>query len=162
MQQAGYAGGPGVGIPGTHSSGNAPPQFAYPFHSIISDEYYDDFSDSYDNYSRSGPSNNDAPHNDQAVFGNANLMRGAGRGQGIQKQKPQNPQSVSKTLGNVFSQEWKELLKFMAVSKGGNTKLPKGMEPMSYRPNNLPKQSEAEIKKVNQLVEENRREYMLK
>ena len=40
--------------------------------------------------------------------------------------------------------------------------MPKGMEPMSYRPNNLPKQSEAEIKKVNQLVEENRREYMLK
>lgn len=49
----------------------------------------------------------------------------------------------------------------MAVSRG-NTKVPKGMEPMSYRPNNLPKQSEAEIKKVNQLVEENRREYIQK
>ena len=49
----------------------------------------------------------------------------------------------------------------MAVSKG-NPKVPKGMEPMSYRPNNLPRQTDAEIQKVNKLVEENRREYMLK
>jgi hypothetical protein len=35
----------------------------------------------------------------------------------------------------------------MAVSRG-NTKVPKGMEPMTYRPNNLPKQTEAEEKKV--------------
>ena len=27
----------------------------------------------------------------------------------------------------------------------GNPKVPKGMEPMSYRPNNLPRQTDAEI-----------------
>jgi len=43
-------------------------------------------------------------------------------------------------------------MKFIAVSKG-STKVPKGMEPMTYRPNNLPKQSDEEVKKVNKLVE---------
>ena len=55
LQQAGYAGAPGVGIPGSQSSALVPPQFAYPFHgSFLSDEYYDE--DSYGSYSRSGNS----------------------------------------------------------------------------------------------------------
>ena len=82
MQQAGYAGAPGVGIPGGQSTGSAPPQFPYPFHSFVSDDY-DDYTDSYGSYSRSGHSADAQPYNDQAVFGNAHLMRGGPRGQGI-------------------------------------------------------------------------------
>lgn len=84
MQQAGYAGAPGVGIPGGQSTGSAPPQFQYPFHSFVSDDY-DDYSESYGSYSRSGHSAEAHPYNDQAVFGNAHLMRGGPRGGGIQK-----------------------------------------------------------------------------
>ena len=62
---------------------------------------------------------------------------------------------MPRTLGNVFSQEWRDLLKFIAVSKG-STKVPQGLEPMTYRPQNLPQKSEAELERVNQLVEENR------
>lgn len=80
MQQAGYAGAPGVGIPGSASTGSMVPQFPYPFHSFVSDDFDDD---SYGSYSRSGISADGQPYNDQAVFGNAHLMRGGPRGQGI-------------------------------------------------------------------------------
>jgi hypothetical protein len=50
-------------------------------------------------------------------------------------------------------------LKFIAVSKG-STKVPQGIEPMTFRPGNLPQKSESELAKVNQLVEENRKEYL--
>ena len=51
------------------------------------------------------------------------------------------------------------MLKFIAVSKG-STKVPQGLEPMTYRPQNLPQKSEAEMMRVNQLVEENRAQYV--
>lgn len=68
MQQAGYAGAPGVGIPGAQATGGAPPQFPYPFHSFAG---YDDdeYTDSYGSYSRSA--NSEMQYNDQAAFGNA-------------------------------------------------------------------------------------------
>jgi hypothetical protein len=47
--------------------------------------------------------------NNQSMFGKSNMS------------------SVPKTLGNVFSQEWRDLLKYIAVSKG-TTKVPKGMD----------------------------------
>jgi hypothetical protein len=62
MQQAGYAGAPGVGIPGSTSTVNVPPQFNYPFHSFSADDYYDE--DSYGSYSRSGHSADAQPYND--------------------------------------------------------------------------------------------------
>jgi len=51
--------------------------------------------------------------------------------------------SVPRTIGSVFSQEWKDLLKFIAVSKG-STNIPQGLEPMSFRPGNLPPKSNEE------------------
>ena len=62
---------------------------------------------------------------------------------------------MPKTLGNVFSQEWRDLLKFIAVSKG-STEVPKGLEPMNFRPPNLPQKSEEEAARTNELVEKNR------
>ena len=52
-------------------------------------------------------------------------------------------------------------MKFIALSNG-STSVPEGIEPNSYRPENLPKKSEAEKLRANQLVEENRRQYMEK
>ena len=52
-------------------------------------------------------------------------------------------------------------MKFIALSNG-STKVPAGIEPNSYRPQNLPKKSEEETARVNALVEENRRQYMEK
>ena len=72
-----------------------------------------------------------------------------------------NFSGVPKTIGNVFSQEWRDLLKFLAVSKG-TTEMPQGIEPMSFRPNNLPPQSLEEQRRVTQLVERNRKEYIEK
>ena len=51
--------------------------------------------------------------------------------------------TAPRSIGSVFSQEWRELLKFIAVSKG-TTELPQGLEPMSFRPGNLPPKSEDE------------------
>jgi hypothetical protein len=51
----------------------------------------------------------------QSYFGNKNLS------------------SVPKTLGNVFSNEWRDLLKFIAVSKG-NTNMPQGLDQINTRP----------------------------
>lgn len=59
---------------------------------------------------------------------------------------------MPRTIGNVFTQEWRDLLKFIAISKG-STSVPQGIQPLSYRPPNLPPKSEEEQKKVNQLVE---------
>ena len=50
-------------------------------------------------------------------------------------------------------------MKFIAISNG-STNVPQGIEPNSYRPQNLPKKSEEETLRTNQLVEENRRQYM--
>ena len=69
--------------------------------------------------------------------------------------------TMPKTIGNVFSQEWRDLLKFIAVSKG-TTEVPKGLEPMSFRPENLPPKSHEEQQRVNQLVEKNRKDYIAK
>lgn len=68
---------------------------------------------------------------------------------------------MPKTIGNVFGQEWRDLLKFIAVTKG-NTDVPTGLEPMNFRPSNLPPKSTEEQKKVAKLVEQNRKEYIAK
>lgn len=52
-------------------------------------------------------------------------------------------------------------MKFIALSNG-STKVPHGIEPNSYRPQNLPKKTEEETARTNALVEENRRQYMEK
>jgi len=67
--------------------------------------------------------------------------------------------AVPRQIGRVFSQEWRDLLKFIAVSKG-TTNVPEGIKPMSFRPGNLPPKSAEEQQKVNQLVEQNRHEYI--
>jgi|TARA_B110000305_G_C19065311_1_gene459047 hypothetical protein len=59
---------------------------------------------------------------------------------------------VPKTIGSVFSSEWRDLLRFIAVSKGST----EGLEPMSFRPDNLPQKTEEEQQKINKLVAENR------
>lgn len=46
-------------------------------------------------------------------------------------------------------------MKYIAVSKGA-TKVPQGMEQMSYRPANLPQKTQAEEQRAQKLVEENR------
>ena len=69
--------------------------------------------------------------------------------------------ATPKSIGSVFSQEWRDLMKFIALSNG-STKVPHGIEPNSYRPQNLPKKTEEETARVNALVEENRRQYMEK
>lgn len=68
---------------------------------------------------------------------------------------------MPKSIGNVFGQEWRDLLKFIAVTKG-NTDVPTGLEPMNFRPANLPPASLEEQKKVAKLVEQNRKEYIAK
>lgn len=73
----------------------------------------------------------------------------------------QNFNSMPKSIGNVFGQEWRDLLKFIAISKG-NTDLPSGIEPMNFRPTNLPPKTIEEQKKVTKLVEQNRKEYIAK
>ena len=57
--------------------------------------------------------------------------------------------------------EFKDLLKYIAVSKG-STNVPQGLEPMAFRPGNLPPKSEEEQAKVAKLVEQNRKEYVQK
>ena len=99
----------------------------------------DEDDDQGDNYDAQMQEN--SQNAQQSIFGSSNFK------------------SVPKTLGSVFSQEWRDLLKFIAISKG-STKVPQGLEPMSYRPVNLPQKSEAEMTRVNQLVEENRQLYI--
>ena len=60
--------------------------------------------------------------------------------QTITKERSSVINSMPKTIGNVFSQEWRDLLKFIAVSKG-STEVPDGLQPMQFRPGNLPPQS---------------------
>lgn len=50
-------------------------------------------------------------------------------------------------------------MKFITISHG-STELPEGIEANSFRPENLPRKSEAEVARANQLVEENRRQYL--
>ena len=64
-------------------------------------------------------------------------------------------------MGNMMNTEFKDLLKYIAVSKG-STNVPDGLEPMSFRPGNLPPKSEEEKSKVAKLVEQNRKEYAQK
>jgi hypothetical protein len=80
--------------------------------------------------------------NNQSYFGNKNPMT-----------------SVPKTLGNVLSNEWRDLLKFIAVSKG-STKMPQGLDQINTRPANLPEKSEKEKQRTQQLLEENRKQYI--
>jgi|TARA_B110000285_G_scaffold212310_1_gene255739 hypothetical protein len=110
-----------------------PPSFPYPFGDINNLNERDEVKD-IDN-------DNDAPLRvpSKSLFGEGNA----------------NISSVPRTIGNVFSQEWRDLLKFIAVSKG-STSVPQGIKPLNYRPANLPVKSAEEQKRVNQLVEENR------
>lgn len=64
-----------------------------------------------------------------------------------------------RTVASVFQQEWRDLMKFITISHG-TTELPQGIEANSFRPENLPKKTDAEVARVNQLVEENRRQYL--
>lgn len=47
------------------------------------------------------------------------------------------PNSGANSTGISFSKEFENLLQYIAIT-AGNTRLPDGIKPMSFRPGNLP------------------------
>jgi hypothetical protein len=58
--------------------------------------------------------------------------------------------------GISFSKEFENLLQYIAIT-AGNTTLPQGIKPMSFRPTNLPPKTVEEERQHQKLVEENRK-----
>lgn len=57
----------------------------------------------------------------------------------------QAPFQNQQSNGISFSQEFENLLKYIAVT-AGNTNMPQGIKPMTYRPGNLPPKTQEEEK----------------
>ena len=55
-----------------------------------------------------------------------------------------------------FTKEFENLLQYIAIT-AGNTKMPDGVKPMSFRPGNLPPKTQEEELLHKRLVEENRK-----
>ena len=73
----------------------------------------------------------------------------------------QYPTGNSGSTGISFNQEFGNLLQYIAIT-AGNTKMPDGIKPMTFRPNNLPPKTEEEEKLHQRLVEDNRKQYLQK
>lgn len=60
------------------------------------------------------------------------------------------------STGISFSKEFENLLQYIAIT-AGNTNMPEGIKPMTFRPGNLPPKTQEEERLHQKLVEENRK-----